>query len=57
MDRADQTSDDYDNWCKDIADLKNDIENQKKEVETCSQPTSDPEERAKYAITITVSCF
>ena len=31
------------------------MENQQQEVETCSKPTSDPEERKKHIVTITVS--
>ena len=55
LDKADKGSDDYDNWCKDAADTKEVIENQKQEVERSSQPTSDPKERKKHITTITVS--
>ena len=55
LEKADKSSDDYDNWCNDAAETKKIMENQQREVETCSKPTSDPEERKKHIVTITVS--
>ena len=55
LEKADKSSDDYDNWCNDAAETKKGMENQQQEVETCSKPTSDPEERKKHIVTITVS--
>ena len=55
LDKADKTSHDYDIWCKDADETKEIIESEKQEVETSSQPTSDPEERKKHVTTITVS--
>ena len=55
LDNADKSSDDYDNWCKDAAETKELIEKQKHDVETSSQPTSDPEEHKRHITTITVS--
>ena len=55
MEKAHRSSDDYDNWCNDVAETKKIIEKQQQEVEACSTPTSDPEERKKHIVTITVS--
>ena len=55
VEKVDRSSDDYDNWCNDVAETKKIIEKQQQEVEASSTPTSDPEERKKHIVTITVS--
>ena len=55
MEKAHRSSDDYDNWCNDVTETKKIMGKQQQEVEACSTPTSDPEERKKHIVTITVS--
>ena len=55
MEKVNRSSDDYDNWCNDVAETKKIMKKQQQEVEACSTPTSDPEERKKHIVTITVS--
>ena len=55
MEKADKSSDDYDDWCKDAAETRKIIENGKQEVDTSSEPTSDPEKRKEQITVITVS--
>ncbi|XP_028414728.1 nuclear anchorage protein 1-like isoform X2 [Dendronephthya gigantea] len=53
LEKAEKASDDYDVWRKDATQAKEIVENNKKDVEEASKPTSDPEERKSQITTMT----